>query len=885
MSHPFAFPHTTPMPTLPLARSRVLLAAAVVAMLAAIPIGLLVRQLPLPRIGSISLLVALLVLCVVATAVVVLAPLARRFGKVHWAVLAVALLGGWMLGGAWTFKPAPDQELLFRGTVAYPDGTRRNEAPGTMVDWGKQVRGFGLHSPAPGVSTPHGVVFELTDAPAVLDLLLAKPAGALYQNGRPTASDGISVKLTVRGKDGQAQEDSFDVSQKDFLRRKWVKHRVRAEGGIASIAVDVGTGPAGSTPHFDSTMVGLEHVRPFPDWLAMAKRLLFAWSFAGLAIWALLWIPVRASTASPARARAPVSRHVAAMAAAGLVVALVSWSALHSNFIYFWDYRNYWGKTEELYELAKIGDWRTFWNAIVAQYAANYSLIPAVPPALAGLLAGYPTRVTYTLLLTLLYAVPAYLLVCYFGQRLAGGGGTIPGSSWLIAFLCVFFGLPQMLNHVLYLMPDIGGIVVWAGAFLSADRALKALVDSDPLAPDAGKARTDLVRNSLGLGLCLTLMFLFRRWYVFASVGVAVAVALIAAFELWRRRGVRRELASRIAAAAMLVAFAALPVVSGVAFEWSRDLASHDYAALYAGYNNTAWTDFVLFLDVVGVVALAVCVGGILIALRARTDMRLWVLLTVSVLVAWALFFKVQSPGRHNYYLLMPLLGAGLFVSATSLMRRFGRGAGVALLVVLLFGNVGAPRIADASPWVRLLYPSYADWLPKQQPHANGYREAARFLSAPENKDRKLCVIASSGSINQSIFAELWQLEPSFDKHASQQRVVHLSQVDTMDGPPGPNLRECGIALVGVPFLYHRTPKEQYTVQIVQQDLISGQGIGAAYQRAGAPIDMGDGIQLVPFRQARPVSADEYQDLVRRFLKAKGPGYVNPAPGTLSSAP
>jgi hypothetical protein len=128
-------------------------------------------------------------------------------------------------------------------------------------------------------------------------------------------------------------------------------------------------------------------------------------------------------------------------------------------------------------------------------------------------------------------------------------------------------------------------------------------------------------------------------------------------------------------------------------------------------------------------------------------------------------------------------------------------------------------------------------------------------------------------------------LDSSFDKRATETRIVALSQVDTMNGPPAPNLRECALALVAVPFQYHLARQEQYTMEIVQQDILSGTGIGAAYQRAGAPIEMGDGIQLIPFRQSRPVSADEYQNLVRRFLKAKGPGYANPAPGLVSSAP
>ena len=169
----------------------------------------------------------------------------------------------------------------------------------------------------------------------------------------------------------------------------------------------------------------------------------------------------------------------------------------------------------------------------------------------------------------------------------------------------------------------------------------------------------------------------------------------------------------------------------------------------------------------------------------------------------------------------------------------------------------------------------YADWLPKKQPHFAGYESIARWLNDPKDAGR-LCVIASSATINQSVFYELWQVIPWIDRNAWQQRWISLGQVDTWNGPPSPSVRECEIALVATPFQTHLRPGEQVQFEIIQQDLLTGSGIGAAWQRSFAVFEMGEGIEIVPFRRVRPISDEEYKDVVARFLQAKGPGYVNP---------
>ena len=153
-----------------------------------------------------------------------------------------------------------------------------------------------------------------------------------------------------------------------------------------------------------------------------------------------------------------------------------------------------------------------------------------------------------------------------------------------------------------------------------------------------------------------------------------------------------------------------------------------------------------------------------------------------------------------------------------------------------------------------------------------------RWLLEPERAQKPFCVVASSAEINQGVFYELWQIVPELKKGGFDTRIIQLGQVDSQNGPPPVEIRKCEIALVGIPFQTHLQPGQQTTLQIVQEDLVAGTGIGAAFARSPREFVMDGNIKMLAYVRTREISDAEYSNLVERFLRAKGPGYVNPTP-------
>lgn len=158
-----------------------------------------------------------------------------------------------------------------------------------------------------------------------------------------------------------------------------------------------------------------------------------------------------------------------------------------------------------------------------------------------------------------------------------------------------------------------------------------------------------------------------------------------------------------------------------------------------------------------------------------------------------------------------------------------------------------------------------------------GYEQIGHWLSSAENSGKTFCVIASSLEINQGIVPEVWQIDPALSESDFVGRLINLPEVDSRDGAPSKALNRCDLALVGDPLQSHLPPGNQDNVRLVQEELMNGDGIGAAFERTPTVFEMGGKVRVLAYRRARAISDAEYHALVSRFLLIKGPSYIDPS--------
>ena len=516
--------------------------------------------------------------------------------------------------------------------------------------------------------------------------------------------------------------------------------------------------------------------------------------------------------------------------------------------------------------LLDSGRWPALAVQVAASMKADYSWAPALAPGLALALGAPLSRAVYQAAIMVCYAAPALVALGWLAREIAVRAGLERGAGrsrviLALAIAAVFAAYPTGVVVAAKGMPDIGGLALYVFALRLADRLARAL-----LLPAGHEAIVRPMVRRLALALAITLftMFLFRRWYAFAAVGVAATLALDLAFAVARRRGAFRW-ADAVHAGA-IGALMGLALVSPVLVDWLPDPAAHDYAALYAAYRKPLGE----FLKLVGdwwgwgLLTLA-CIGALFLAASSAQE-RLLRLTIGAAAIAAAMFLRVQTPYVHHAYLIAPAVTAAL---AAPILMMFAHARPLGLAALAGLAALTLTPVAAMAP--RGLFPSAG------RPHSprTDLAELARlkgWVDANASASHKVCGLGSSYTFSGQLIDELWQLKgdrsPLYGDPKLRQSVA-MSDVDTVEGPPAFAIKDCAVMIVGDPVQTHLNPAYQQTVIVPSREMLSGIGIGAHYRRTGEAFHLEKGVLAIVYEQTSPLDDADMVALADRWRAAR----------------
>ncbi len=503
--------------------------------------------------------------------------------------------------------------------------------------------------------------------------------------------------------------------------------------------------------------------------------------------------------------------------------------------------------------------------ATLESIARDYSWLPALAPGLALALTAPFSRAAYTFALLACYAAPAALALAILSRDIARRAGLPrdarpPTAILALGVMAAIAAYPAGIAVAGRGMPDIGGLVLFVCALRLSERLARLL--ELPGGHDARVARMTS-RVAVALGLTFFAMFAFRRWYVFAAAGVAATLAVEVAFIWWRRRAGFRWRSAAIAAATG--ALILLGLASPLIVDWLPNLAAHDYASVYAAYRKTPEVFVGQLADWVGLLpATAACACAVFLLVRS-TDRRLLRLTIGATAVATVFFLRIQTPYIHHLYLIAPGLIAP---TAAALMAAFAKAPRAALAALVALGSVTLSPLAKALNPVGLAPIAGLPATPR--PDLAELDRLRDWVDARARPDNRVCGLGSSYTFSGQLIGELWQLHPERKSLKSAPRTdVMMSDVDSVEGPPVPGLKDCAILIVGDPPQTHLNPAYQQTVIVPAREVLDGRGIGAKFRRSGEVFRLEKGVEAVVFERLFPLDDTDIQALQNRWRAAR----------------
>ena len=497
----------------------------------------------------------------------------------------------------------------------------------------------------------------------------------------------------------------------------------------------------------------------------------------------------------------------------------------------------------------------------------DYSLLPTLLTGATMAATAPLARWPYELAILAFYALPALFALAWLAREIARRAGVqFPRSSAAALALSVFAVLaayPNGLTVAVRGMPDVGGLLLFVLALRQGEGLVRALTARP--GHDASLAPT-IDRLAMALPTTLFALFLFRRWYLFAAVGLAAGMALEIAVAVARGGFARLRLKETLHVAGRVVLLG-LVYAAPVLVDWLQNPAAHDYVQIYAAYRKSTPELIALVGQWYGYAVLGGAVLGAFVLAGLSPNARLLRMTWMAAIVAAALFLRVQTPYVHHVYLIAPAITVTIAALLLVALKRFGTPAwaGLGALAVATM----TPAISGTTP--AGLFPTAA--LP-HAPRAD-LAELARlrdWFDANARPDHRVCALGSSYTFSDQLIHELWQLDPvrsPLYAHAADRPDVVMAHVDDVQGPPVADIKDCAMMIVGDPVQTHLVPSHQQTVIVPATEMLAGTGLGEKFRRTGEVFKLENAMTAVVFERVAPIEASDVAALQERWRRAR----------------
>lgn len=495
-----------------------------------------------------------------------------------------------------------------------------------------------------------------------------------------------------------------------------------------------------------------------------------------------------------------------------------------SEYIYFWDNATYW-------DIAKrIAGGALMPNPFKAVYdsvgSMDYNYIAGLLPAAVIRIFGN-SRLVYVLTLVNAYLVPSMLLIYLTAKKI--------GKTPLFTISVTMLICPAVTFMAFIGFADVGG--VWGALlcfYLYFDR------DNKPPA---------LYKFAL-IGVILTALMLYRRWYAFFTV--SFITAMLADAIINKRK--------------IYPPFITIGVVGLIIILFFRNflinILLRDYGNLYSSYKFSVSTDLKLIARYFGMVYIAVLAAMTVYIVIKRRDLRP-VFMWIQIIVCAVMFVMLQTHGQQHLLLYIP----SLIMLTIYLIRYIDREWMLIVICAVAAFDAANVYIPYQQPQniqdIRLysLIPSFS-MLPRKQEGAYDILRLKRRLDEIIPAGDTLGVAASSFKLNEDI---LRNAEASLGvKPIRPDYIYPLPQVDSRDTDIDAYGR-VNYVLVAFPAQTHLAENSQRLVTEAAASFEQWTDIATAYEEIYDFSETINGMEIKLYHRVRDIPDYNYRAFMNRI--------------------
>ena len=499
--------------------------------------------------------------------------------------------------------------------------------------------------------------------------------------------------------------------------------------------------------------------------------------------------------------------------------------ALMSKTVYFWDNSTYWDICRMLTQ--KPLDGKFFAEVYNSIGTSDYNYLAAVLPSLWMRVFGV-TRVSYIAAIISIYLIPTQITVFLFAKRIT--------KAPEFAFVMSLISIPAAIYLTVIGFIDIGGVLIGMLCYYLYFK-------------DDNKR----MRESILLGVLLTVIMVFRRYFAFFSVSFLTAMIID---NLLVRKDIKNTVVTLIACGLTLVV---------LFYPFFANILLKDYGTLYSSYKYDIFTDFKLITRYFGVSFIALTVAAVPLAIIKKRDFR-GAFALFQIIVCAVMFMSTQTHGQQHLLLYVPAMTVLLMLFINSINTHIMLVV-LSIVSALTFISPFIPRTQPQN--IReikhlSLLPTYSV-KPRQQDNVGEILSLKRKLDKKIPEGKKCGILASSFTVNSSI---LDNVIPSLNmKETREDRyIVGLPEVDSRDFWRLSEIYNCDYILTATPAQTHLAEGEQTIVIEAIKSFSEHTDIATAFSEASDFKASVGNIELKLYKRTKDVTKTAMTEFEMRLF-------------------
>jgi len=504
--------------------------------------------------------------------------------------------------------------------------------------------------------------------------------------------------------------------------------------------------------------------------------------------------------------------------------------------IFVWDNAGYF---VTVHNLNKLFPSTEYFKAVYASvFETDYNYIIALPASFLCKLFG-ESRLIFILSIVNFYLLPLVMLIYAVSSRFFKKG---------LYALWAVIGLPYLVFATNTGFIDVGGVmfaILAAVIFLWGDGREMCILS----------------------GICLALCVLMRRWYSFYAVSFIITAILWGVSHKKIKGAVYL-----ISSFAFILLFFAQPFVSGKLMA--------DYSDIYSAYALGMETDIKIFTRYFGIILpIVLCVWAVFTQVKSKFKMTPELFMWLQSVICFFLFTALQTHGQQHLALYTPafiilILSAIGAIGDVPVLPHFLNknifSGVVCVLCIINCVSVFIPRVQPQS----IGEIKNASLLPAFSVYPPVDKNAESFLEVTEYMDREIgmkgktvCFLASSLEMNYDTLrnAEIsLSVKKKYDINRESYYLT-IGDVDKRDGL-AESLFATDYILVPSKLQIHLAPQEQRVISVPYTQVITGTGIGKAYQKTEKQFILPSGDEIYLYKREREITQEEIQSLKKEIF-------------------